>query len=176
MLTKPELSSQLTNAKNNYILGLAVLSLFATPEAYPLLDKNRATFGPYILTFEQVAALLRNPTDRDIAVKEFLNMLLRVLIKELFELLKDYCDETNQAGRFKSERWFQFARMIRNCLSHSFRFEFNSYDKSLLPVSWKSRTITLAMDGQPLSLSFFGYVEAWELFGEFDSFVDKQLA
>ena len=176
MLTKPELLSQLTNAKNNYILGLAALSLFATPEAYPLLDKNRASFGPYTVTFEQVAALLRNPADRDIAAKEFLLMLLRAVIKESFELLKDYCDETNQAGQFKSESWYQFARMIRNCLSHSCRFEFNPYDKTLLPVTWKSRTITLAKDGQPLLLAFFGYVEAWELFKEFYDFVDRQLA
>jgi len=175
MLTKPELLSQLTNAKNNYILGLAALSLFATPEAYPLLDKNHVSFGPYTLTFDQVATLLRKPADRDVAVKEFLNMLLRALIKESFELLKDYCDEIIQADQFKTESWYQFARMIRNCLSHSFRFEFNSYDKSLLPVTWKSRTITLAMDEQLLSLSFFGYVEAWELFIEFYDFADKRL-
>ena len=113
MLTKAELISQLTNAKNNYVLGLAALALFATPEAYPLLERNQASFGTYTVTFDQVAKLLRNPTDRDIASKEFLTMLLRVLIKESFELLKDYSDETSQNALFKAEDWYQFARMIR---------------------------------------------------------------
>lgn len=102
-------------------------------------------------------------------------MLLRAIIKEPFELIKDYCDKTGRAGQFKTESWYQFARIIRNCLSHNFRFEFNPYDKSLLPVTWKSRIITLVMDGLPLSLSFFGYVEAWELFIEFYDFADKRL-
>jgi hypothetical protein len=176
MLTKPELLGQFTNAKNNYVLGLAASSLFVTPEAYLLLDKSRASFGTYGINFEKVATLLRNPADRDKAVNQFVRMLLRGLIKESFELLKDYCDETTQADQFKAESWYQFARMIRNCLSHSCRFEFNPYDKTLLPVTWKSRTITLAKDGQPLLLAFFGYVEAWELFKEFYDFVDRQLA
>jgi len=113
MLTKAELISQLANAKNNYVLGLAALSLFATSDAYPLLEKNHASFGTYTVTFDQVAKLLQNPADRDVAVKEFLTMLLRVLIKESFELLKDYSDETSQNALFKAEDWYQFARMIR---------------------------------------------------------------
>lgn len=174
-MTKQELEGQLTNAKNNYVLGLAALSLFASPDAYPILERNHAKFGGYSITFDQVANLLRRPADRDIAVKEFLNSQLRALIKETFELLKDYCDETNQIGIFKAEPWYQFARIIRNCLSHSFRFEFNSYDKSLLPVLWKHRTIESNMDGQHLKLEFFGYPEAWELFIEFQEFVSRRL-
>jgi hypothetical protein len=175
-MTKQELESQFTNAKNNYFLGLAALSLFASPEAYPILERNHAKFGSYTITFDQVAKLLRDPTDRDIAVKEFLNGQFRMLIKESFELLKDYCDETSQSSALKAEPWFQFARMIRNCLSHNFRFEFNNYDKSLLPVSWKSYAIDVGLDGQHLKLELFGYVQAWELFAEFQSFVAKRLA
>ncbi len=102
-------------------------------------------------------------------------MLMRSLIKESFELIKDYCNDSNQSTSFKAERWYQFARIIRNCLSHNFKFEFNAYDRRLLPVTWKARTITLQMDGQHLELGFFGYVEAWELFQEFQEFVDNSL-
>jgi hypothetical protein len=174
-MTKAELESQLTNAKNNYVLGLAAISLFGSSDAYPILDQNSAKFGTYSISFVQVANLLRNPEDRDIAVKEFYTSQLRALIKESFELLKDYCDESSQDTVLKAEPWFQFARIIRNCLSHNFRFEFNRYDKSLLPVTWNSRTIDLNMDGQHLKLEFFGYVEAWELFTEFQSFVSRRL-
>jgi hypothetical protein len=175
-MTKPELISQLENAKNNYILGLGAISLFASPEAYPILEKNHAAFGTYTVEFAQVVRLLRNAKDREIAIKEFLTSQIRTLIKESFELIKDYCDGTGQAALFKAEPWYQFARMIRNCLSHNFKFEFNNYDRGLLPVSWRARTITAAMDGQHLKLDFFGYVETWELFREYQTFVQDRLA
>ena len=175
-MTKHELLSQLENAKNNYILGLAALALFATEEPYPLIEKSWCSFGPYSLSFDQVANLLKNREDKEIALKEFTKMLLRALVKESFELIKDYCNVSKQTSSFPSQPWYQFARMIRNCLSHSFRFEFSKYDKGLLPVSWKGKTITTAMDGSYLKLSFFGYVEAWELFTEMSSFAEYTLA
>ncbi len=174
-MLKQELLSQLENAKNNYILGLAALSLFASEEIYFVLKKSFCSFGPYSLSFEQVANLLKNPNNRDIAAKEFIKMLLRALIKESFELIKDYCDDSKQISVFVDQTFYQFARMIRNSLSHNFRFEFNKYDKTFLPVTWKGRTITIAMDRSYLELSFFGYVETWELFAELQSFAQNTL-
>lgn len=174
-MTKTELISQLENAKNNYILGLAAISLFSNDKVYPVLEESHAKFGTYSVEFKQVKNLLMKPADRNIAVKEFLTSQIRALIKESFELIKNYCDETKQDSKFKAEPWYQFARMIRNCLSHNFKFEFRNYDKSLLPVNWESRTIDASMDGNHLELIFFGYVETWELFAEYQAFVDTKL-
>jgi len=174
-MTHQELLSQLENAKNNYILGLAALSLFTAEGSLGHLEKSEARFGSYTLSFGQVAALLRNELDRDIAVKEFLNMLLRALIKEAFELLKTYTADTAQNTSLKGEAWYQFARLIRNCLSHSFTFTFNPYDRKMLPVCWRERSIEIQMDGAPLALDFFGYVEAWELFRDFNEFAQNRL-
>lgn len=175
-MTNDELQSQLRNAKNNYILGLAACALFANEKSYPILEESSCSFGIYTLPFHQVSNLLQAPNDRDVAVKEFAKMLLRVLIKESFELVKDYCDVSGQASSFKSQSWYHYARMIRNCLSHNFRFQFNRYDKSLLPVSWRGKSITSAMDGSNLELSFFGYAEAWQLFGEMATLAEGTLA
>jgi len=174
-MLKQELLSQLVNAKNNYILGLAALSLFASEEIYPVLEKSHCGFGSYSLSFDQVANLLRNQNDRDIAAKEFIKMLLRALIKESFELIKNYCDDSKQISVFTAQPFYQFARMIRNSLSHNFRFEFNKYDKTLLPITWKGKTITAAMDRSYLELSFFSYVETWELFAELQAFANNNL-
>lgn len=174
-MTKKELMSQLENAKNNYILALAAISLFSNEKVYPILEESHAKFGTYTVEFKQVKKLLIKAADRDIAVKEFLTSQIRALIKESFELIKNYCDETKQDSTFKAESWYQFARMIRNCLSHNFKFEFRKYDKRLLPVSWKGRTIDASMDGKHLELKFFGYVETWELFMEYQTFVYNQL-
>jgi len=174
-MTKDELLSQLENAKNNYILGLAASALFASEESYPILDKSSCKFGTYVLTFAQVSDLLRVPKDRETAMKEFIKMLLRAVVKESFELIKNYCDASSQASSFIGQPCYQFARIIRNCVSHNFRFEFREYDKSLLPVSWKGRSITSALDGTYLELSFFGCAEAWQLFTEMKDFAANTL-
>jgi len=65
---------------------------------------------------------------------------------------------------------------IKNFLnSHNLRFEFKKYDKSLMPLSWKKRTIESNMDGQHLKMDFFGYSEAWELFIKFQVFLTSRL-
>ena len=175
-MVKKELTSQLENAKNNYILGLAAISLFSNEKVYPVLEESKAKFGTYTVKFTEVKKVLSKSTDRQIALEEFLKSQLRALIKESFELTKNYCDETKQGSKLKAEPWYQFARIIRYCLSHNFKFEFKKYDKTLLPVTWKSRTIDNSMDGKHLELKFFGYVETWELFMEYQKFVENELA
>ena len=175
MTTKPTLLSQLENAKNNFVLGLAAISLFANPEAFPLLEKSHVEFGKYKVPFKQVSNLLATKADREIAIKEFARSQLRALIKESFELIKDYCGNTDQSRKFEAEPWYQFARLMRNCLSHSGRFEFSRYDKGKLPITWETRTIDAALDRQSLKLNFFGWIQAWELFEEFEDFVNNRL-
>ena len=119
--------NQLKNAKNNYILGLAAISLFSNEKVYPVLEVSRAKFGTYTVEFKKVKNLLINPVHRQIALKEFLKSQIRALIKESFELVKNYCDETNQDSKLKTAPWYQFARIIRNCLSHNFKFGFGEY-------------------------------------------------
>ena len=153
-MTKTELLSQLENAKNNFILVLASTSLFSNEKTYPILDESTCKFGKYSIEFKQVANMMKKESDRNIACKEYVNMGLRILIKETFELVKDYSKETQQKHTFESQSWFQFARIIRNCLSHNFKFQFNDYDKTLLPISWKNKTIDVSFDNTPLQLSF----------------------
>lgn len=174
-MNKKELLSQLENAKNNFILVLASTSLFSNEKSYPILNESSCKFGTYSINFKQITNMMRKKEDRGIACKEFINMGLRTLIKEPFELIKDYSGNTNQKQIFQSQKWYQFARIIRNCLSHNFKFQFNPYDKSLLPIVWKSKTININLDNTHLQISFFGYVEAWELFCEMNFFVKNTL-
>ena len=174
-MTKEELINQLTHAKNNYIMGLAAHSVFDSGQASPLLKTHAAVFGSYFVTFNQVAELLQDGRDRRISLDEFLKMLMRTLIKESFEHIKDYCEATNQYSSFKAQPWYEFARLIRNFLSHNCRFEFNKYDRDRLPVSWKNITITVEKDGQGLDRNQWGHIETWELFMEFENFVSKRL-
>ncbi len=174
-MTREELANQLEHTKNNYIMGLAAFTIFESEHSYPLLRTHALTFGEYTVEFEQLIKLLRNVNDRGIALNEFAKMLMRTLLKESFEHIKDYCEETDQYAAFKSEHWYEFGRLIRNFLSHNCIFEFNKYDRERLPVTWKDRTITVEMNKQTLGRDFFGHVQTWELFQEFQDFVENRL-
>ncbi len=174
-MSKQDLVNQLTHTKNNYIFGLAAFTIFSSEESYPLLNTHLAAFGEYTVTFDQLVSLLKIPEDRRIALKEFLKMHMRTLMIESFEHIKAYCQNTDQYAAFKSQNWYEFARLIRNFLSHNCRFEFNKYDRDRLPITWNEKTITVEMDKKSPDFSFFGEVETWELFQEFENFVHDTL-
>jgi hypothetical protein len=174
-MNKENLVNQLTHTKNNYIMGLAAFSLFNSRQAEPLLKSHLAAFGEYVVKFDQVAELLQNEKDRPIALNEFLKMLMRSLIKESFEQIKDYCENTEQYAAFKAEPWYEFARLIRNFLSHNCIFEFNKYDRERLPITWKKLTLTEDLHGKSLDIASFSHVQTWELFLEFEDFVKNRL-
>ena len=174
-IIKDLLLTQLDHTRNNYILGLAALTAFSSPISHPLLSSQTAHFGSYTVTFDQVVTLLQNDRDRGILLREFLKMLMRTLIQESFEHIKDYCTLTDQYDRLKGQSWYEFARMIRNFLSHNCRFEFNRYDRDRLPVVWKDKEITRSLDRKSPDFSFFGQIETWELFMEFETFVTDVL-
>ena len=174
-MTRDELENQLMHTKNNYILGLAAYSLYESGRVNTQLQTHVTAFGDYFITFKQVTDLLDHPRDRKIVLSEFLKMHMRTLIKESFEHIRDYCEKTRQYQTLKQEPWYQFARMIRNFLSHNCRFEFNKYDKLELPVKWRDLEITIKMNKCTLDMDFFSYVETWELFLEFEDFVLNRL-
>ena len=81
-----------------------------------------------------------------------------------------------RAGRLyemKAEPWYQFCRLVRNCIAHNFIFEFRQHDVSILPARWRGREITAAYDGQELPLALFGYEQAWEMFVEIRTFAER---
>ena len=151
------------------------MAVFSHDEYYPQLENSACNFGPYSLPFGQVAGLLKRQKDRDVAVNEFMKMLLRALVKETFELIKNYCRISSQRDVFETQPFYSSARLIGNGLSHDLKLVITKKDRELLPVHWKKKTITEAMNGNQLELSFFGYEEAWELFQEIQAFARTSL-
>ena len=70
----------------------------------------------------------------------------------------------------RAEPWYHFVRLVRNALSHNFHFEFSDTDKKRLPLTFRGRTMTPAMDGQPLTLDFLDHALVWELFNDMYAF------
>ncbi len=175
-MTKEELVNQLTHTKNNYIIGLAALSVFNSGQAEPLLERHAAAFGDYTVTFDQVAQLLKKAPEHGIVLSEFNKMLMRTTIIESFEHIKEYCQNTNQYPLLKKQQWYEFARIIRNFLSHNCRFIINKYDRERMPIRWGKLEITEQMHGRGLEADSFGNIETWELFQQFETFVQNNLS
>lgn len=174
-MNKEELANQLMHTRHNYIMGLAALSIFSSGQADPLLERHAAAFGNYTVTFDQVARLLADEHDRSIVLREYNKMLIRTTLKESFEHIKEYCQNTNQYPLLKEQQWYEFARIIRNYLSHNCCFIFNRFDKERLPIKWGDLEITEELHGKDLAKNSFGNIETWELIQQFENFVHSKL-
>lgn len=78
--------------------------------------------------------------------------LTKNLFRETFRITEAYCRNSNQLDTLKENTWFEFARIVANCLSHNSRLDFRPYDLQRLPVSYKGAIIDSSMDGQGISL------------------------
>jgi hypothetical protein len=156
-MTKADLLAQLENAKNNLVLGLAGAYLLQDPTARAALKTGTVSLGAYNFSLDQVSELMAVETDRDIALKEFILAQFRALIKESFELLLAYAEETQQNVQLKAAANYQFWRMVRNSLSHDAHWRFRPHDLARLPISWNGATLTTSMQNQPFKIDFLGY-------------------
>lgn len=200
-VNKQDLLSQLNNAQNNFMLGVAALGLLVQEESISILEKRVCIltetsflfvsdvsqvheqfrdvqfplkFAPFPLI--AAASYIKDADKGQIQAiqREFFSMLLRTLLKESFEATKDYCKSSKQLSLFEKQDWYHFARIIRNCLSHNFLVEYSNRDKISLPI-WKGKSFTLEMDGKPLNISFLGIDGALELCRDVSRFVEISL-
>jgi len=178
MLKRPArtiLLAQMENIKQNFILGLAAVSLLESEASLPVLEKSSCTIGPYYLDFSQVAATLRKPGDKALLLQEFIKYQLRTLVRESFSTIERYCCFNGYTARLEKQPWYEYARIIDHCLSCNCRFNFCERDKAVLPVWWNDKVLTIDLQNQPLYLSQFSHSDGWELFQEMNSFAAGHL-
>lgn len=104
---------------------------------------------------------------------EFAKMALRNFTLDSYEVLFDYCEQTNQLSRMQTQPWYEFARMVRHSLTHTQHWVFKRRkDLARLPVSWRGKTIEASMKGQELTCDFYDWWDACELWGEMYAFAE----
>lgn len=106
-------------------------------------------------------------------LRQFWNSARRNLIKEAFEITKAYAKANSCTDLLKQQPWYQFARMVRNSLSHDFHIKFQPNDFHHLPVSWQGKTISSSMDGLSLPSDILDPYTTWILFDQIYKFVDS---
>jgi len=176
-MNKAELVGTFRTAINNCKLVYASMLLFShddMPKIYRQLSDAIDIPRPYDEI--EIISLL---TDRDvskIAFSELYDTVHRAALKELFEITKYYCEFTGQLKIIQSQGWYQFWRVLRNCLSHDFKLQFNEYDLKKLPVSWGKLTIDMAMEGKNLTHGNFSRQDIVAFLTEVSDFIEKELA
>jgi len=158
--TKEELLNGLNNVLNNFLYG-SVCPKLVPPECWRDAAQKWAVFQSSEGEIKiQLGPLVRRAFDVDHTPCEgfkrnYENSLLRTLIREAHELILLYCEETRQFPVYEAEPWFQFARILRNVISHKECGTLRKWPKDLLAkgitsVTWRRKTFDTSMLGQPL--------------------------
>lgn len=149
--------------------------LFAYDDTYPFFE---VLYGKLQIPkpFPDLLPLLRDQSVLKIALSELYDTVHRAALKELFEITKAYCEERGQLSLMQAQPWYEFWRIIRNSFSHDMRLNFNSYDKSVLPVFWSGVMLDLSLEGKPLTHGRFSREKLQELLNEACAFVEKHVA
>src|SRR5581483_3124072 len=118
-LTKDELLNGLNIVLNNFLYGCICPEL-VSPEAWGKASQRTAVFGDVGI---KLGPLVRRARSADYAADEgfkrnYQNSLLRTMMRDAHELILLYCRETRQFPTYRAQPWFQFARLLRNVMSH----------------------------------------------------------
>lgn len=177
LMTKDELIGIFRTSQNNCKLVYASLVLFAHEDMPTIYAKWSAALNvPRPFDENDVIALLQDRNVSKIAFSELYDTVYRAALKELFEVTKHYCESTGQTSLLVAQPWYQFWRVLRNCLSHDFRFRFTEYDRKKLPVSWRTISIDKTMEGKQLTHGVLSREQILGLVDDIREFIEAKLA
>lgn len=128
-------------------------------------ERFEVDYGEYIRDYKHDRPSLQA------TLRELWKSSRRALIKESYEVTLGYAKQKGLMEPLRNQPWYQFVRVIRNCLSHDFHFRFKDHTRSLLPVSWCNKEITAAMEDTDLPEDFLDPYTTWALFLEMVQFV-----
>lgn len=174
-MTKDHLLGLYRTKLNHIQLTYASLVLWSYPDTPQFFEKLHAEMTEFPKPFQNLPTLLNDETAMRIACEELYDSAHRSAIKELFTLTKLYCNHTGQLQPLKSQPWFQFWRIIRNCWSHDMTFNFNPDEKVFLPITWSGVTIDISMNGKQLTHGRCSREKLRELIETAQSYIEQHL-
>jgi hypothetical protein len=181
--TRDELLNGLNIVLNNFLYGFVCPTL-VSPELWREASCKTAVFKSQEDDIQiPLGPLVQRAFNADYIAREgfkrnYENSLLRTLMREAHELILLYCEETRQFHVYKTEPWFQFARVLRNVMSHKEGGTLREWPKDLLgkgitSVTWRGKTLDTTMLGQRL---VFYPPEGLELIKDQIDFVTAKLS
>lgn len=130
-------------------------------------------------SFVDLADMLEQQPSRDALSSDFILNQLHALIRVSFEILRDYCEDYDKLDttrllfqEMEKAPWYEYARVVRNAISHNFHFQFSNHDKKILPVTWNGITLSQEMEGQAITYESLWHKRGYELFLEMKTFAE----
>lgn len=167
-------SSQLLNS--DAIEHLIGVSIIINDEGiiYNYNDNDRTNESIEIDLTQIVAVKRHDNSNFNVDLKEFYKFVRRNLIKESYEVVHEYASSNNKITALKAEPWYWYARVIRNTVSHSLRYEFKANDiRNALPIQWEGKTIDISLDGTVMKEDVADALTTLRLVHEMHDFVIK---
>lgn len=75
-------------------------------------------------------------------------------------------------NELRAEDWYEYARAIRNTVSHNFRFDFSKYKVEKFPIAWRGISLTADLHGKAITFDSFWHKSGYELFVAMRSFAE----
>lgn len=163
-MTLTELNAGLENVLNNIVFEL-LLTRLVPDEAWAIVNPPIATFqgsqGDLLrLDVGSMCSRMAIPEYKKAVIEEFENCLKRATVREGHELILLYCEQTKQFQVYKAQPWFQFARIIRNVVSHKDAGMLQEWPPDLkragIPsVSWRHHVLAENMVGSAVAFTLY---------------------
>jgi hypothetical protein len=171
-----ELIGQYRTALNRIQLAYATLFLWSYPDTPGVFDAIYDAMDPKLHLFPEVKHLVHDEKTMKIACEDLYMLAYRSALTDLFPLTTAYCHTTGQSEKLKTQPWFAFWRILRNCFAHEMVFNFNTAERAMLPVRWSEVTIDASMNRQPLKHGQMSYAKMRELIETAQSFLLHDVA
>lgn len=153
MTTKEELVDQLYMLKGFYRLGMATSVLLTDKRSIEILKEGYVVINnKEKLTFEHIIKYLEDPQTKGDVIQQNINIYLRSILLNSFELLKEYCNENGKFNILQKQSWYEIIRIIRNGLGHDLTYDLSRYQEDIFPMQIREYKITKDMDGKPIKL------------------------
>jgi len=170
-MTKQELLDAFITIKTNLTLTWTLLPLIERKEYYEIINEDLAHNN------HNIPALLENLKTRKEQIKYyyFTTALLNT-IRECLEITKEYCCQTRGShnhNKFYDDDTITFARYIRNCIGHEFKFAFKTKQDidrvTNNPPKWRGKIIDFSLNGKNFDKTFMTHQDLVDLLNDLES-------
>jgi hypothetical protein len=172
---KSILFSTLRSFGTSFLVSLGATHLLCQDDSQPRLDGATLKIEGVKFNLTALSALLKKEQYKRSMIENFVKSCYRACLCESWDAIKKYCESTGQLETLQQQCWYNFARLVRNALSHDFTFVFFPSDMKKLPVTWAGRTIVPDMEGSPITFRFLDFEDVLRLHATFQSFVSSKL-
>ncbi len=170
---KSDLLETLNEIDDMLTLSLASITYFHRDKELKMLSEHWMMHFGRVWNLRYLADELRNPNKKAKRLNDFSWIVKKFLLREPYTIIDEYCRLNNQTAKLREQDWFQFAKIIRNFVTHNF-LDPGRYSKSIFPVRWKQYVINWdEIETSKIILHRFGIKMPMELFNEIKQFAEK---